>query len=583
MNEIRQAVRAITALALVAALVVSFAPAAQAGTVLWSHKSATEMKWHMVTSIGTVLVATDEEVISFDPETGKPAWTRNDLKKVLEVQVEEVTGTPLLLISTNISNNKTKLFALDILSGETIWESEQLKGASVGMIPVYEKSMIILLTSKDARAKKDKLDLIAYDIVSGAVKWESEFPDKIEMFPSETSSRWITRFDLSGHQLPVYDADSIYFTYGGAHRFDLATGKLVWALPFDVTEGQLVKANARAILEGDVLYTSAKGKLRAIDKNSGQLKWESKDFGAGVVQMISSGGAIYGRMGGHFYNWADKEWLLKKPLGVVAVGKNGGQAIWKFDDAKDGITNMVHLPEQNAILIADAKYLIGLDTTAEGNVKEAFRVKTEFKYKLSGGAKAAKGALKFAKGGLIGMMKHDTSDLDLPVAFDLRENGMAVLRGKQHILAFDTKAKSIAWSAEFEAPGVPNWQKVVMFAITAMQYAYQTQRAFHTQAGTSENFWANSQRRQVIDNYMKFAGRRYSTDAAGNQYAYILTDIEDGKNKGAGVVGINLNSGQPENQLMLMDKEPNIKVDDLGGRVFNLKKDGKELIAISVK
>ena len=88
---------------------------------------------------------------------------------------------------------------------------------------------------------------------------------------------------------------------------------------YDVTEGYLKRGNAQAIMDGDVVYTSAKGVIRAIDRNTGAIKWTSSDFGAAVAQMDMDGNLIFGRMGGAFYENNSKNWILKKPLGVVAV------------------------------------------------------------------------------------------------------------------------------------------------------------------------------------------------------------------------------------------------------------------------
>ena len=124
----------------------------------------------------------------------------------------------------------------------------------------------------------------------------------------------------------------------------------------------LKRANAQPIIDGDVIYTSARRKLKAIDKHTGQLKWESeKKFKGVVAEMAAVGDVIYGRMGGNFFDTLKQQWALKKPLGVVAVDKHTGELIWKYDKARNGITNMVIREDLSTILIADARHLIGLD------------------------------------------------------------------------------------------------------------------------------------------------------------------------------------------------------------------------------
>jgi outer membrane protein assembly factor BamB len=564
-----------------AGLVLVLANAAQAASTLWTYNSPTDVKWHQLTDLSTLLVGTDMGIMALDPEKGTPVWERKDLQKVTQYQVEEIKGTPILLVSVNEGgfSNKTKMLGIDITSGQTLWETEKLKGATVGYLPIYQKSMVIVLTARGAGLTKDKPDMMALDMFTGETRWESEFADKVDLQLSDSSGKFFQKYDLSGYEDPVYEGDLAFFTYRGLHCYDLNTGKLVWGVPYDVTEKTYKKANAKAIIDGDVVYTSAKGVIRAHDKATGAVKWTSKDFGGGIAQMELRGKTLYGRMGGQFYEYKDREWKLSKPLGIVAVDKATGSPLWQYDKAKDGITNIALLPNQDVVLLADAKSMIGLDSS--GN--EAFRVPLEFKHHFGGGAKAAKAGMKFMRGGALAFAKHDTSDLDLPVVIEVRENGTAVVRGAQHALSFNPQTKEISWSTQFPAPGVSGWKLAVMAGLTALQYGYHANTAFNTQLGTSENRQANSAKSQAMASYEKLFNKRYTATKATSGYAYVLTNIEEDKdNKGAGLVGLNLNSGEVEHQVLLKMKEPDYDVDELEGRIFNVK-DKKEITAYSVK
>jgi outer membrane protein assembly factor BamB len=562
-------------------LALVMACAARAANTLWTYKSPVDIKWHKLTDLSTLLVGTDNGIMALDPEKGTPIWERTDLKKVAEFQVEEIKATPVLLVGVNEGgfSNKTKLVGLDITSGETLWETEKVKGATVGVLPIYPKSLVVVFTSKNAGASKDKPDMIALDMLTGEIKWQTEFPDNVDLQLADASGKFFQKYDLSGYEDPVYEGDLAFFTYRGLHCFDLNTGKLVYGVPYDVTEKTYKKANAQAIIDSDVIYTSAKGVIRAHDKATGAVKWVSKDFGGGVAQMAIRGNIIYCRMGGQFYEYKDREWKLAKPLGIVAVDKTTGNVLWKYDKAKDGITNIALLPNQDVVLLADSKSMIGLD--AAGN--EVFRVPLEFKHKFGAGAKAAKAGMKFMRGGALAFAKKDTSDLDLPVVIDMRENGTAVVRGAQHALAFNPETKEIAWSTSFPAPSVSGWKLAVMAGLTALQYGYHYSRASHSQLGTWENTQANDAKGRAMASYEKLFNKRYTATKASGGYAYVLTEIDEGKdNKGGGLVGLNLNTGEVEHQVLLKMKEPDYEVDELEGRIFNIK-DKKEFTAYSIK
>lgn len=552
------------------------------GSSLWTHKPASDIKWYRVTDVGSLLVGSKGALYALDGETGKEVWSRADLSGAEEYEVDTIAGTPLVFVSDTSGTFKkgTKLYALDLLSGQNIWETEKLKGATVAVEPVYEKDLVLLVTVENNSANKAKPHLTALRMTTGELVWEADYPDNVDLYGIERGSKYFPKYDLSGANPPVYDADSIFFTYAGLHRYSLEDGKLIWGTKYDVTEGSIKRGNAQALVEGDTVYTSAKGQLRAIDRQTGAVKWVSKDFGGAIAEMKLAGEVLYGRLGGAFYDFSKREYVNKKPFGVAAVDKKTGATVWYYDKADDSITNMSLLPELNTVLVADAKSLIGLDTKSGGKVKESYKVKLEFKNNLGAAATAAKVA-KFGFGGLGAIGKGGGDDRDEPVALYRRENGTVVVAGKQHLLAFDPRSHQIVWSVKYEAPGVPGWQKLAMAGLTALAYTSATASAANSYYGTSENRWANSQRVNSLVAYEKFVSKRYSATKATGNYVYVLTTVKEGKEKGAGLVGIQMETGRGERQILFKDKEPDYQVDEPAGRVFNLR-NSKELSAFSV-
>lgn len=552
------------------------------GAPLWSHKPASDIKWYRVTDVGSVLVGAKGALYALDGETGREAWSRSDLAGAEEFEVDTIPGTPLVFVSDTSGKIRkgTKLYALDLLSGQTIWETEKLKGATVAVEPVYEKDLVLLVTVENNSANRAKPKITALRMTTGELVWEADYPDSVDLYAVERGSKWFPKFDLSGANPPVYDEDSVYFTYAGLHRYALADGRLLWGTKYDVTEGSIKRGNAQALIAGDAVYTSAKGQLRAIDKQTGAVRWASKDFGGAVAEMRLGGGVLYGRLGGAFYDFSKREYVNKKPFGVAAVDQGTGATLWYYEGAKDSITNMAVLPDQNLVLLADAKHLIGLDSASAGKVKEAFKVKLEFKNNLGAAATVAKVA-KFGFGGLGALGKGGGDDRDEPVALYRRENGTVVVQGRQHLLAFDPRTRAIVWSTKYEAPGVPGWQKIAMAGLTALAYTSATASAAGTYYGTAENRWANRQRIGSLVAYEQFVSRRYSATKQTGNYVYVLTNVREGKEKGAGLVGVSLETGRGDRRILFKDKEPDYQVDDLAGRVFNLR-NSKELSAFAV-
>lgn len=567
-----------TLLAFVLALL---APNVFAGTPLWTHKPAEDIKWYDVTDEGTVLVGTQHSLYCLNPETGEAVWRRDDLPDIAEHEQQELTGTPVLLVydNTGAVNKKTHLLALDLLTGKTIWQTEQLKGYTVQVAPSFERDMLVFLTVRDNKAAKDKPDIAALRLSTGALLWQAEYTDSVDLYGIERGSKYFPKFDLSGANPPVFDNDSIYFTYAGLHRYALADGKLVWKLPYDVTEGKIKQGNAQALIDGDTVYTSAKGQVRAVDKNTGAVKWTSKDFGGAVAEMKLAGDVLYGRLGGTFYDFGKREYVAKKPLGVVALDRRTGAANWFYDKASESVTNMVVMPDEHLILIADEKNVIGLDTTGAGKVKEAFKTKLEFKYNLGAAATVAKVA-KFGFGGLSALGSKGADTTDNPVALVRQENGTVVIRGAQHIAAFDSRTRQMAWGTKYGAPGVAGWKKIAMTALTV--YMAASSMAMENGYASSGNSFSASRENNnfigAMSSYEQFMSKRFSASKAVGNYAYVLTDVKQGEEKGVGLVGVNMMTGQGDRQVIFKDKEPDYEVDETTGRIFNLR-NPKELTA----
>ena len=164
-----------------------------------------------------------------------------------------------------------------------------------------------------------------------------------------------------------------------------------------------------------------------------------------------------------------------------------------------------------------------------------------------------------------------------------RADGSVVVRGKQHLLAFDPTKREIVWSTKYEAPGVPGWQKAIMGVFAAMSFAEAATRSAHTGVLDSDTRWTNRRNFRDIDSYYKVATKRFTATESTDSYAYILTSLqgEGKKKKRPGIVGVNLDTGKGDREIPLNDKEPVCEVDELSGRVFSVK-DEKILTGFSV-
>lgn len=557
-----------------------------ADTPLWSFKGA---KWYSMMETGNVMVGLDKSVSMIDGASGKQLWTRADLGEIKEDEYTELPGTPLVLFADNSgwAQRKTKLTAVDTLTGETVWQTEKMLGYTVEVSPLYKKDMLVFLTIRDNRMNKDKPDIFALKMSTGELLWQNEYTEKVDLYGVEKKKRGgasamllgsgggrSDRFNLDGENPPIFDGDSMYMTYAGLHRYNLADGKLVWKTIYDVTDGSLKNTNGQAIIDGDVIYTSAQGIIRAIDKNSGAIKWTTKDFGkGGIAEMQMFGDVVYGRMGGQFFSGKKGEWQKKSPIGVVALNKATGATNWIYEGAKNSITNMMILPDDNTLLIGDEKNLIGLDLSSQGKVKEAYKIPLKFKLKVGAAATAGKVAA-IAMGGVGGFFKKGADTTDNPVSIIRQENGTVVVRGMQHLIGFNPKSRAIDWSTKYDAPGIDGWQSIVLTAITITAAVIsEAQEANYSNRGDYNSaFEQNSRFLNLMQAYQIQVGKKYSASKQSGNVYYVLTTLKGKDDKGAGLVGVNLMNGKAVNQIIFKDKSPDYEVDEAAGRLFNMNK-----------
>ena len=159
---------------------------------LWTHKPTADIKWYRVTDVGSILIGSKSGLYTLDGQNGQTIWTRNDLTGTEEFEVETIVGTPLLLVSdtSGTFSKGTKLIALDLLTGQNIWETDKLKGATVAVEPVYEKDLVLLVTVPDNRANKAKPRISALRLTTGELVWEADYPDSVDLYGIERGSKF---------------------------------------------------------------------------------------------------------------------------------------------------------------------------------------------------------------------------------------------------------------------------------------------------------------------------------------------------------------------------------------------------------
>ncbi|HEY6046917.1 MAG TPA: PQQ-binding-like beta-propeller repeat protein [Pyrinomonadaceae bacterium] len=398
-------------------VVVLFASISGAGQN-WSARLDDQVRFYQVTEVGALIVGTKKSLYAVDGMTGDILWRRKDAS-LDENDVAPVPGTDLVLLSFE-KGERTRIEAIDILSGAALWQSEKLKGAVMQMSVETEDNLLAVVLARDAKAKagdglKRHPVVHVLNLSSGDELWKREVESDIEMMPARWAENDEVEFSLDNYHPPMFLSGRLYLFYEGSTSFDARSGKERTREKFRINESGLALTEAAPVVDEAFIYTSGRGHVRAIRRDDGQVEWEAKDVGL-TPEIILSGRVLYARTGGQFTRLKDGELVERGPYGVTAIDSRSGRVLWRYKGADKGITNMA-LPDANSIVIADHDDLITIDT--------------------ANGKRRAK-------------WPHRIKDAAFALLNDRNE---VIIGGREEIAAFDSRGGQNLWRAKYPPPG----------------------------------------------------------------------------------------------------------------------------------
>lgn len=405
----------------------------------WSTKLDGKVAFYQSTDVGVLVAATQKSLYALDGETGEILWRRKNVK-LDETDVGPVPGSDLLLLTLE-SSGKTRLEAIDLLSGDSIWRSDKVRGSVMQMALDQNTNLLAVVMVRDARGDaqanfKRKPTVHVFDVATGKDIWKRELENEIEMMPARWRDSGEVPYTLDNYRPPVFLDNRLYIFYEGLSSQDALTGKDRRSEKFRVNEEGLALTEADPIADERYVYISGRGKVRAISRNTGEEIWEAKDLGS-VPEMILTRQVLYARTGGQFARLKDGETVSRGPYGVTAIDASTGKTLWRYKGADKGITNF-GLIDPATLIVADRDDLIALDAeTGKRRNRMSHRVE----------------AAAFVL---------------------LNERGEAVVGGKNELAAFDISTGRNVWRARHNPPGRGLLRTVAAVAAraTALYFRY---------------------------------------------------------------------------------------------------------------
>ncbi len=329
---------------------------------VWQANLDGKLAFYQTTDFGVMLAGTDNSLYAVDGQTGETLW-RKRTQGLDETSITPIPSTDLILVSTD-EGDKSRVEAVDLLSGATIWRSDKVKGDVLQLAVEPSADLLAVVLVKKAKGRvgeefKRTPIVHVFNLSNGEELWKKELESDVEMMPSRFDSESEVAFTLDNYRPPLILDGRLFLFYEGATSYDARTGKEGEREKFKVNEDNLALTEADPVFDEKFLYTSGRGKVRAVNRRSGEVEWEAKDLGV-TPEMAVIADVLYVRTGGQFTSIKDGEIREKGAFGVSAIDTKNGKTLWRYKGADKGLTNFV-FANANTILVADKDDLIAID------------------------------------------------------------------------------------------------------------------------------------------------------------------------------------------------------------------------------
>ncbi|MBK9528840.1 MAG: PQQ-binding-like beta-propeller repeat protein [Acidobacteria bacterium] len=386
----------------------------------WQTNLDSTIRFYQTTDFGIVLAGTERSLYAVDGKTGQQIW-RRATGRIEQTAVTPIPDTDVILF-TRDEGSKSRLEAVDVLTGSRLWQSEKVKGDVMQLAVDPENDLIAVVMVKDPRGKADdsfkkKPTVHVLQLSTGNELWKRDLDNSIEMMPTRFGEDLgDIDYTLDNYRAPLLLDGRLFLFYEGSTSYEARTGKEKEREKFKINEDGLALTEADPVFDESHVYVSGKGKIRAVDRRTGKQDWEADDLGI-CAEMALVGNTLFVRTGGRFTQLKDGELKEKGPFGVSAINTTNGKTLWRYKGADKGLTNFV-FADANTILIADKDDLITLDAT--------------------NGKRIAKRNHKIDKAQFV----------------LINESGHAVVGGRNEIAAFDVKDQKVReyWRSRHTAP-----------------------------------------------------------------------------------------------------------------------------------
>ena len=566
----------------------------------WSSKLDGRVRFYQSTELGVLLAGTEKSLYAVDGESGDVLWKRKNAK-LDETDVAPVPGSDVVLLTLD-DGKRTRLEAVDLITGATIWQSDKVRGSVMQMALDPNANLLAVVLARDARGKvsdgrKRKPFVHVFEVANGRELWKRELESEVEMMPAQWSDDGDVPFTLDNYRPPLFLDDRLYLFYEGLTSVDALTGKERKREKFRVNEEGLALTEADATADERAIYVSGRGRVRAISRSNGEEIWEAKDLGV-APEMILTRNVLFVRTGGQFTRLRDGDTVERGSYGVSAIDTANGKVLWRYKGADKGITNMV-LPDSATIVIVDRDDVIFIDATSGKRrsklshrvERPAFVILNERKELVVGG-KNEIAAFDSASGRPLWRSRHNPPGRGIfrtvagiaarAAALYFRYGGTAsaAFSGVRALSALN----SFRWSGLTARAALPNLtslatdytrdyvsERLSPLGMLSRAREFSSQRSAlrlpRPSIDVEERLLERIDPASQLERLSRFLWRRRRLATLRGQWMYFYTELP----KGNGLAGVNVNTGAAERAVRISDLDERFISDEVVNLLYIAK------------
>ncbi|RPH93044.1 hypothetical protein EHM69_11330 [candidate division KSB1 bacterium] len=534
------------------------ADALPSATEAWTATFTQDIEWQRLTDAGFLIVCTDSGLYGLNPETGATAWHMEEAKSIPQDYLEIVEGTPYAIVTkkAETKGSKLEIVMLDVTTGQAQWTSKELGIAnSQGQFLYLPAGAIIICGEKP---NSGKTVTVMADLITGIPIWTNDtlFKKDVLMFPIRTD-KTSGRKGIVGNQPPVALPDGNFLEFwskAGPRKIDAKTGNVIWTSPLKVKDVPGLRRDYAPIClsaDGQIAYVPHEGTVDAIQLSDGKVLWkEGPDLRSKVVQMAVTpqglvvSGVFSQKTTGMKLNPLTKQMennvATTKPY-LTVIDPLTGKPKWKkpFKDLL-GATPFVIRNDQVVIFTGIAHRSLKAFNISDGTETELVE-----KVKFKG--------------------NENPNSLELV-------GGNFVLASDQNLMMVDTTGKTV-YHNYHDAPGSGLLKFISENAAPSVSGG-----GFNSLGFWNVDLNRETKLQRTLSN--PIMSRRIQALEQAKNFITMRANLEDGAEKGPGLVKIDKTSGNDVKSIILGKKKPEYLHDDIGERLY-FRKDSHTIVCFT--